>query len=162
MGPQLYRCGNLFSRPETCGSVLVLQWGRNFIVAETGISFHDNRLWFMLQWGRNFIVAETTNSRAYGQTSSVLQWGRNFIVAETSLLSCSISARYACFNGAATLSLRKRRYSTNGCSVFYTLQWGRNFIVAETKDARHRISSYHQLQWGRNFIVAETGRFCLP
>ena len=61
----------------------LLQWGRNFIVAEMhgggrqdtlrghasmgpqlyrcgnrGIDFHGGKLWFMLQWGRNFIVAE--------------------------------------------------------------------------------------------------------
>ena len=36
MGPQLYRCGNVccFDDPQVC-VLAVLQWGRNFIVAET-------------------------------------------------------------------------------------------------------------------------------
>ena len=34
MGPQLYRCGNSTCRCHQFVSVLALQWGRNFIVAE--------------------------------------------------------------------------------------------------------------------------------
>ena len=41
------------------GIVLILQWGRNFIVAET-VELKDNlEAVTGLQWGRNFIVAET-------------------------------------------------------------------------------------------------------
>ena len=37
MGPQLYRCGNLYG--GVSGGIYhgLLQWGRNFIVAETSI-----------------------------------------------------------------------------------------------------------------------------
>ena len=35
MGPQLYRCGNKEGSEEIEDSVKTLQWGRNFIVAET-------------------------------------------------------------------------------------------------------------------------------
>ena len=38
----------------------------------------------MLQWGRNFIVAETRTVATCMSTDGELQWGRNFIVAETS------------------------------------------------------------------------------
>ena len=83
MGPQLYRCGNIpralapqgkgptFNGAATLslrklanpgmfwGIVLILQWGRNFIVAET-VELKDNlEAVTGLQWGRNFIVAET-------------------------------------------------------------------------------------------------------
>ena len=59
MEPQLYRCGNPV--PQCMQA----------------------RLPDMLQWGRNFIVAETRNGSNYGCKEGVLQWGRNFIVAET-------------------------------------------------------------------------------
>ena len=36
-----------------------------------------------LQWGRNFIVAETFSLETQIEYSKKLQWGRNFIVAET-------------------------------------------------------------------------------
>ena len=43
-------------------------------------------LWFfLLQWGRNFIVAETRVIMELRSTSHMLQWGRNFIVAETAM-----------------------------------------------------------------------------
>ena len=35
MGPQLYRCGNLEIIETSKSLDVVLQWGRNFIVAET-------------------------------------------------------------------------------------------------------------------------------
>ena len=38
-----------------------------------------------------------------------LQWGRNFIVAETDTTGCRREITCTCFNGAATLSLRKYR-----------------------------------------------------
>ena len=108
MGPQLYRCGNkiLFNDPAT--SRFPLQWGRNFIVAETTLSpCRTTPGSSQLQWGRNFIVAETQGRGRAIPRIDVLQWGRNFIVAETSL-PCLIP-----------------RHET-------ALQWGRNFIVAET------------------------------
>ena len=132
MGPQLYRCGNgetplepperedcfngaatLSLRKRSRGGTnrprpqsrfngaATLSLRKLISDAPAILGFH----W--LQWGRNFIVAETLASVWAWCRVSVLQWGRNFIVAETCLLSCSISARYACFNGAATLSLRK-------------------------------------------------------
>ena len=97
------------------------------------------------------------------------------------LLSCSISARCAGFNGAATLSLRKLPVELLHLSAMRWLQWGRNFIVAETSpglspaggvmtgfngaatlslrkllSCRQASARKFLLQWGRNFIVAET------
>ena len=36
MGPQLYRCGDLADLVVGLDYPVALQWGRNFIVAETG------------------------------------------------------------------------------------------------------------------------------
>ena len=60
MGPQLYRCGNHWHSRYDPGVSPVLQWGRNFIVAETRAYGIDAQAGTgTLQWGRNFIVAET-------------------------------------------------------------------------------------------------------
>ena len=131
MGPQLYRCGNQDSAYIPSDRPSMLQWGRNFIVAETSRCRAPVRCVFPLQWGRNFIVAETPSPGAAVRSSVVLQWGRNFIVAEThtirlitllppiasmgpQLYRCGnpyhtpdYSAPTYRFNGAATLSLRK-------------------------------------------------------
>ena len=64
MGPQLYRCGN--------------------IATQYSVDFD----YYMLQWGRNFIVAEIMPKRLNAiAKAEVLQWGRNFIVAEINALA---------------------------------------------------------------------------
>ena len=84
MGPQLYRCGNRCIAITCQQRVNWLQWGRNFIVAETITAMYNRvHLKVLLQWGRNFIVAETTTRPVISTTNNTLQWGRNFIVAET-------------------------------------------------------------------------------
>ena len=132
MGPQLYRCGNGQDVPvngpgeRRCfnGAATLslrkldilrqhrprdiwLQWGRNFIVAETSHSGHCRPYQPMLQWGRNFIVAETQYNEITLYLGGLLQWGRNFIVAETTQSHILDPHLLQCFNGAATLSLRK-------------------------------------------------------
>ena len=59
MGPQLYRCGNNAMKIAVQESKETLQWGRNFIVAETAVQLWQGPAYGKLQWGRNFIVAET-------------------------------------------------------------------------------------------------------
>ena len=61
----------------------------------------------MLQWGRNFIVAETSMPKNGTAVASLLQWGRNFIVAETKSQDVTADLIQLGFNGAATLSLRR-------------------------------------------------------
>ena len=131
MGPQLYRCGNTAPRSMIWLRIRALQWGRNFIVAETKRAPLCQTTYHLLQWGRNFIVAETGILGELGGLVHQLQWGRNFIVAET--------PQYAAYSTEVTL-----------------LQWGRNFIVAETPDLTLQSPLFEKLQWGRNFIVAET------
>ena len=111
-----------------------------------------------LQWGRNFIVAETRSLRLSHSRHRMLQWGRNFIVAETGLSSWIRRTWLPCFNGAATLSLRKPVNLVSAFTAAPMLQWGRNFIVAETCVAMSGVPAVRVLQWGRNFIVAETCR----
>ena len=60
----------------------LLQWGRNFIVAEIKTATVATPATGMLQWGRNFIVAEIKNPHSISRKQFMLQWGRNFIVAE--------------------------------------------------------------------------------
>ena len=130
MGPQLYRCGNL-PQDNPIRRVTLLQWGRNFIVAEILPYFTRSKFVWALQWGRNFIVAEIWQCRHH-------QWFRcrSFNGAATLSLrkyvkEYTFKPSSIGFNGAATLSLRKCAGQairpTGGC----TLQWGRNFIVAE-------------------------------
>ena len=83
MGPQLYRCGNSITASNIVFPFDWLQWGRNFIVAETQNTQRKIKLAMSLQWGRNFIVAETQNTQRKIKLAMSLQWGRNFIVAET-------------------------------------------------------------------------------
>ena len=83
MGPQLCSCGNAAaSRIRMTGSRL-LQWGRNFAVAETADFLAFQPIVNTLQWGRNFAVAETVSHASIIVHLQPLQWGRNFAVAET-------------------------------------------------------------------------------
>ena len=61
----------------------------------------------------------------------------------------------SCFNGAATLPLRKLVGLLGIYGGRIKLQWGRNFIVAEIDVIKMRAKMHNMLQWGRNFIVAE-------
>ena len=49
-----------------------------------------------------------------------------------SIIAHAASSIFVCFNGAATLSLRKPSTLPRALSTSRLLQWGRNFIVAET------------------------------
>ena len=112
----------------------------------------------LLQWGRNFIVAEMSVLLVQAMETSRLQWGRNFIVAEIRGL-CDVAGLgrpasmepqlYRCGNDDS-------KYSTNWFT--HELQWGRNFIVAEIIGREKTAVTRYWLQWGRNFIVAETGQ----
>ena len=157
MGPQLYRCGNHQEVTVDLEGVDGLQWGRNFIVAETrplggrqerrkdsfnGAATLSLRklsdtqqsiaAWVWLQWGRNFIVAETRLGERGAVRLVLASMGPqlyrcgNSDDPDTQDVGTSASMgpqlyrcgnympqgphwrRRMCFNGAATLSLRKR------------------------------------------------------
>ena len=131
MGPQLYRCGNAGGMmtcfpPCSCfngAATLSLRKCEAYLLRSGGTE--------LLQWGRNFIVAEISTFLAESWEDALLQWGRNFIVAEICTVhemhglirDASMGPQlYRCgnqvlgsdgvgvgdrFNGAATLSLRK-------------------------------------------------------
>ena len=83
MGPQLYRCGNVEHNVNFEEYPLLLQWGRNFIVAEiTYVQLRGFQQFKVLQWGRNFIVAAMIHGFPLFSYIGALQWGRNFIVVE--------------------------------------------------------------------------------
>ena len=120
----------------------LLQWGRNFIVAEIPSLPIRSATSYWLQWGRNFIVAEIANPTVMTPTQMSLQWGRNFIVAEICQRCPDSDRNPHCFNGAATLSLRKLGALSNAQGLEMVLQWGRNFIVAEITIATYGGSQY--------------------
>ena len=60
----------------------------------------------LLQWSRNFRVAESATETDEALRKLLLQWSRNFRVAE-SLIFLDIDDKSLRFNGAATLGLRK-------------------------------------------------------
>ena len=117
MEPQPYRCGGTACNP-----------GTGFTV--------------MLQWSRTFIVAESFLYGILVENASALQWGRNFIVAEIWPGRGSSDGSLPCFNGAATLSLRKSGSGDYPVTDTHPLQWGRNFIVAEMRMACRLLLCY--------------------
>ena len=205
MGPQLCSCGNLeregikltderfngaatlqlrkrVSRRPAFRRPGLLQWGRNFAVAETRIIHrvdqllserfngaatlqlrkHDARIdrcydYGGLQWGRNFAVAETWYLMAYAYTMIPASMGPQLCSCGNGEWEKANVSGKCRFNGAATLQLRKLpQYGHAGIAPLQ-LQWGRNFAVAETIPSRGRLhTSFRGLQWGRNFAVAET------
>ena len=131
MGPQLCSCGNVLAAQPPAYPLPMLQWGRNFAVAETSAKHSKLCMEYRLQWGRNFAVAET----------------RQKLLTETIKYKASMGPQLcSCGN------LLVREIDSRGVQ----LQWGRNFAVAETaNESRCGVVPY-SLQWGRNFAVAET------
>ena len=89
---------------------MLLQWGRNFAVAETQNACGEYKMVVTLQWGRNFAVAETMEAMKHAVEIVQLQWGRNFAVAETRIMQNAPRHLVCRFNGAATLQLRKQTH----------------------------------------------------
>ena len=84
MGPQLYRCGNSGIYAVSACRRNVSMGPQLYRCGNGLISFVMIIVWMWLQWGRNFIVAETEVGEGHPACPFVLQWGRNFIVAEMS------------------------------------------------------------------------------
>ena len=110
----------------------------------------------MLQWGRNFIVAETCPPAACANPRRRGFNGAATLSLRKPVIAVGRDVEFGRFNGAATLSLRKHSGRNRGITSIFMLQWGRNFIVAETSRPSSMSCSVVSLQWGRNFIVAET------
>ena len=181
MGPQLYRCGNHYVGLGAPPGVDMLQWGRNFIVAETRPPPGPS------PWGARFNGAATLSLRKLPSPHNAVQ-GRAASMGPQ-LYRCGNAGRHgrllpgrpasmgpqlyrcgnnwkilpsACillrFNGAATLSLRKppgRRRAWRRPAGFN----GAATLSLRKQDGETNYEAPEsKLQWGRNFIVAETGR----
>ena len=86
----------------------------------------------MLQWGRDFNVAESRPFRRGTTYTDRLQWGRDFNVAERRYAHANHGVPEICFNGAATLTSRRAVSSSASLNMLPRLQWGRDFNVAES------------------------------
>ena len=133
MGPQLYRCGNRDAIVDRAFGALELQWGRNFIVAEIRDYVELVLLRVGASMGPQLYRCGNLPKRHGGHTSHTCFNG----AATLSLRKCVdvpvMAITHQCFNGAATLSLRKSEREAEYRELPCTLQWGRNFIVAEIR-----------------------------
>ena len=114
----------------------------------------------MLQWGRDFNVAESRPFRRGTTYTDRLQWGRDFNVAERRYAHANHGVPEICFNGAATLTSRRAVSSSASLNMLPRLQWGRDFNVAERTLAAYATIAASKLQWGRDFNVAERKLLC--
>ena len=81
--------------------------------------------------GRNFIVAEMRLRDVPLMLGVIASMGPQLYRRGNGALALGLVPGNRCFNGAATLSLRKLCIVFASKSTTYLLQWGRNFIVAE-------------------------------
>ncbi len=131
MGPQLLCCGNHAIKKAIPPADLILQWGRNFCVAEIAPEIHVARM-----------VRDAFNGAA------------TFVLRKFNTVRLQ-GSHVPPFNGAATFVLRKFSATYVHKTRERCLQWGRNFCVAEIWEALLCIEIITILQWGRNFCVAE-------
>ncbi len=155
MGPRRYRRGwsaaggtshitalgfngaaTLSSRMDVAGDeiepyFLLLQWGRDVIVADGRISSSSAPSLWLLQWGRDVIVADGRREpgrRESGRRASMgpRRYRRGWSRPRNRTRRASRS-----FNGAATLSSRMGTSLSGSRKSAGSLQWGRDVIVAD-------------------------------
>ena len=152
MGPQLDSCGRQEQDQATL-ILLLLQWGRNLIVAEGRVSQTEYGAAMMLQWGRNLIVAEGFVGDPPVPRLYLLQWGRNLIVAE------GLNGRQR--RVGPTASMGPQLDSCGRYLSFHFLGTGFGASMGPQLDSCGRLAAPvaldtpGTLQWGRNLIVAE-------
>ena len=83
MGPQLCSCGNRRQSTLQLVCSCVLQWGRNFAVAETEAELRIRREGYVASMGPQLCSCGNITLDHQFPTHGMLQWGRNFAVAET-------------------------------------------------------------------------------
>ncbi len=62
---------------------LLLQWGRDLLVAESPSQDRPPLPKNRLQWGRDLLVAESVERSTEKMDQHKLQWGRDLLVAES-------------------------------------------------------------------------------
>ena len=80
---------------------IILQWGRDLVVADTVFQAVRVAKDLDLQWGRDLVVADTNRKPVAHTASQCLQWGRDLVVADTDYVTGEPDA-FVAFNGAAT------------------------------------------------------------
>ena len=159
----------------------MLQWGRNFAVAETPHRSHvPTSAIRWLQWGRNFAVAETCRRICTcRKRRTLLQWGRNFAVAETDrlqrarivprrasmgpqLCSCGNQQKAAERTAALLASMGPQLCSCGNQqkaaerTAALLASMGPQLCSCGNTASGYTRPTLEPLQWGRNFAVAET------
>ena len=155
MEPQLFSCGLLIMSLSRLSSSGLLQWSRNFSVADwmsreqetvcadtrfNGAATFQLRIvvdWPVV-WDDNRASMEPQlfscglpNLTGLQNTVKQLQWSRNFSVADWRSNTGDDGSRWLCFNGAATFQLRIDGVMTWWWWNDLVLQWSRNFSVAD-------------------------------
>ena len=110
----------------------------------------------LLQWGRNFIVAEIYRGSCCRGRVTTASMGPQLYRCGNDLGAGLGVESHKCFNGAATLSLRKYYEADNGSNQTHDASMGPQLyrcgnIMRPTMAPIRPM----MLQWGRNFIVAE-------
>ena len=160
MGPQLYRCGNFLFAAAYCIQDIGFNGAATLSLRKLYPSHCKAAIRIGLQWGRNFIVAETAQAPPpLARPGPGFNGAATLSLRKRSPVASGGATASQCFNGAATLSLRKR-WSGSPCIC----RGLRGFNGAATLSLRKLFRDGYlfildkELQWGRNFIVAETGR----
>ena len=161
MEPQLYRCGNESWPSAREGTVSGFNGAATLSLRKFGARSraggpHDPGF----NGAATLSLRKSAVHRSRRTAEGVwLQWSRNFIVAEIRTGSRVPAKRGSipCFNGAATLSLRKLGFpAPQPCLLALICFNGAATLSlrkSDTPGASPRTSS--RLQWSRNFIVAE-------
>ena len=109
MGPQLYRCGNMVLRKTGSRSLATLQWGRNFIVAEIGLGPQLQAAAGAASMGPQlYRCGNVADVRGQLYLLELASMGPQLYRCGNTSKTSDESTDSSCFNGAATLSLRKR------------------------------------------------------
>ena len=107
MGPQLYRCGNSQFPIDAPVVIVLLQWGRNFIVAEIYRIIRPGRRRIPASMGPQLYRCGNRGNRHQPGTGNGASMGPQLYRCGNVTLAGFGGGLYICFNGAATLSLRK-------------------------------------------------------
>ena len=158
MGPQLYRCGNDIKCAYTPRKYAMLQWGRNFIVAETCQVFvRHNRITLSASMGPQLYRCGNVLPRDADRVHEKASMGPQLYRCGNRLLHHRPFRPGVASMGPQLYRCGNPKIACSRAMLSMPLQWGRNFIVAETFSLETQIEYSKKLQWGRNFIVAETG-----
>ena len=155
MGPQLYRCGNLSPVMASDTSLSVLQWGRNFIVAESHVPGAPPPYHGRASMGPQLYRSGNRLRILHSQPFSTSFNGAATLSLRKCLQPQDPRQQSPCFNGAATLSLRKSIVIMLAIGTQVLASMGPQLYRCGNENLDGILTVFRMLQWGRNFIVAE-------